>query len=196
MNNISKINEFIDHFFRHESGKLISVLTGIFGSDNLILAEDIVQDTLVEAISNWTYKGIPENPVAWLYTVAKNKTLNAIKREKHLQKYISESLYTVKAHRETELKGTEFFSEQGISDDQLRMMFMCCHPSISKDSQIALMLKTLCGFSIGEIAKAFLTSNENINRRLVRARKAIRQDNIPFEVSSAKQLDKRLSLRI
>jgi len=171
---------------------MISVLTGIFGTDNLILVEDIVQDTLIEAISNWTYKGVPENPVAWLYTVAKNKTLNAIRREKHREKYISERLYVSKTQGSADLNSIELFSEESISDDQLRMMFMCCHPSISKDSQIALILKTLCGFNISEIAKSFLTNNESINKRLVRARKTIREDDIPFEVPSKQQLDKRV----
>ncbi|WP_299223889.1 sigma-70 family RNA polymerase sigma factor [uncultured Aquimarina sp.] len=192
LKNISEINKLVEHFFRHESAKMISVLTGIFGKNNLILVEDIVQDTLIEAISNWTYKGIPENPVGWLYTVAKNKSLNAIKRKKHQEKYISESLYFTKVQEHTKLNSVHFFSEESISDDQLRMMFMCCHPSISKDSQIALMLKTLCGFNIAEIAKSFLTNKESINKRLVRARKTIREDNVPFEVPSKQELDTRV----
>lgn len=171
---------------------MISVLTGIFGSNNLILAEDIVQDTIVEAISNWTYKGVPENPVAWLYTVAKNKTLNAIKRKKHQDNYISESLFLSKVQEPSQFNSDAFFSEENISDDQLRMMFVCCHPAISKDSQIALILKTLCGFNISEIAKSFLTNNESINKRLVRARKTIRENNIPFEVPSKQELENRL----
>lgn len=171
---------------------MISVLTGIFGSNNLILAEDIVQDTIIEAISNWTYNGVPKNPVAWLYTVAKNKTLNAIKREKHHDKYISERLLLSKVEQTSHFNSIDFFSEENISDDQLRMMFVCCHPSISKDSQIALILKTLCGFNISEIAKSFLTNNENINKRLVRARKTIRVDKVPFEVPTKQELDNRL----
>lgn len=192
LKNTSKINELVEHFFRHEHGKMISVLTGIFGTGNLILVEDIVQDTLTEAISNWTYKGIPKNHVGWLYTVAKNKTLNTLKREKHNEKYISENLYLSKTHQFSELNLVDLFSEESISDDQLRMMFMCCHPSITRDSQIALMLKTLCGFNISEIAKSFLTNNESINKRLVRARKTIREDEIAFEVPSEHQLDKRV----
>lgn len=192
MKSTSEINELVEHFFRHESGKMISVLTGIFGTNNLILVEDIVQDTLTEAISNWTYKGIPENPIAWLYTVAKNKTLNAIKRKRYQEKYISENLYFQKNQQITEMSLAGAFLEESISDDQLRMMFMCCHPSISKDSQIALILKTLCGFNISEIAKSFLTNNESINKRLVRARKTIREDSVPFEVPSNQQLVNRV----
>lgn len=182
----------MEHFFRHESGKLISVLTGVFGSNNLALVEDIVQDTLIEAISNWTYKGLPDNPVAWLYTVAKNKTLNALKREKQLEKYFDDSSINSENQKATGDNYLEIFSEESISDDQLRMMFMCCHPSISKDSQIALILKTLCGFNINEIAKAFLTNKESINKRLVRARKTIREDAIAFEVLSKLQIDKKV----
>jgi len=184
----SEINTLIEHFFRYESGKMVSVLTGIFGSNNLIMAEDIVQDTIVEAISNWTYKGVPENPVAWLYTVAKNKALNAINRKKYRDNYIAESLALPRTPETAEFESDSFFSEETISDDQLRMMFMCCHPSIFKDSQTALMLKTLCGFNITALAKSFLTNNESINKRLVRTRKTIREDSVLFEVPSKQQL--------
>jgi len=168
---------------------MLAVLTGIFGSSKLELIEDIVQDTLIEALQNWTYHGIPQNPTAWLYKVAKNKTLNALGREKYLQKYILNKQSIASSNFEVNID--QIFSPTSILDDQLRMMFMCCHPSISKDSQIALILKTLCGFSIAEIAKAFLSNKENINKRLVRARKIIRQDEIPFEVPAKEALEAR-----
>lgn len=187
-----EVNELVEHFFRHESGKLMAMLTRFFGPHNLLLVEDIVQDALIEAISSWTYKGIPENHVSWLYTVAKNKALNVIKREKYQEKYIFENLHDAKIHQQIDPATIDLFSEESIVDDQLRMMFMCCHPSISQDSQVALILKTLCGFSISEIAKAFLTNNENINKRLVRARKAIRENKIPFSVPSKQQIDLRV----
>ena len=192
MENTSEIHQFVDHFFRHESGKMIAVLTGIFGSENLIQAEDIVQDTLVEAISNWTYKGIPENPVGWLYTVAKNKTLNTLKREKHRNNYILEISNSPREKQIVELQMEVLFSTKNILDDQLRLMFVCCHPSISKDSQTALILKTLCGFNISEIAKAFLTNKESINKRLVRARKKIRKDKVPFDVPKNHELNNKV----
>ncbi len=192
MNNLPEVNKLIEHFFRYESGKMISVLTGIFGTNNLVLVEDIVQDAVIEAISKWTYYGIPENPVGWLYTVAKNKAFNAIKREKYLKNYTFENLQLLEEHRFFESSFIEVFSDESILDDQLRMMFMCCHPSISKDSQITIILKTLCGFSINEIAKSFLTNNENISKRLVRARKTIRENDIPFELPSKKDLDSKV----
>ncbi|MEO6327437.1 MAG: sigma-70 family RNA polymerase sigma factor, partial [Ginsengibacter sp.] len=184
-----KITNLVDHLFRHETGKLISVLTRIFGSHNIELAEDIVQDTLLEAIKVWNYKGVPENPVAWLYKVAKNKALNVVNREKYKRTYSSEVAHFLKSAWTADAALENLFSETAIRDDQLRMMFTCCHPSISGDSQISLTLKTLCGFSIPEIARAFLTTEENINKRLVRARRKIRDDKIPFEVPEGVHLE-------
>ncbi len=188
----SEITELIDHFFRHESGKIISILTRIFGTHNIHLAEDVVQDSLLEALSIWSYKGIPEKPVAWLYTVAKNKALNVMEREKYKSRFASEAVNFLQTEN-NELATTEhLFSEQQIIDDQLRMMFTCCHPSNTIDSQVALTLKTLCGFSILEIAKAFLTTETNITKRLVRARQKIREANIAFEVPEGKELENRI----
>lgn len=186
------ISKLIDHLFRQEAGKIVSVLTRVFGAANLDLAEDVVQDSLVEAMKQWSYKGVPENPSAWLFKVAKNKALNILNREKYKRQYSSDIAHFLQSQWTAEPALNYIFSEQEILDDQLRMMFTCCHPSISTDSQVALTLKTLCGFSIPEIAKAFLTTEENINKRLVRARQKIREDKIPFEVPGGKHLEARL----
>lgn len=175
-----------EHFFRQEYAKMVAVITRYFGLDKVNMAEDIVQDTLVEAISNWEYKGIPENPEAWLYTVAKNKALNLLKRDQYQQAY-SKQLETIDRSSVESI-----FSEEQIADDQLRMMFACCHPAISQESQVSLMLKTLCGLSIGEIASAFLTSNETINKRLVRARKTLKEKEVSFDLPDSTDLDSRL----
>lgn len=188
----TELNQLVDHLFRHETGKLTSVLTRIFGSHNLELAEDVVQDTLLEAIKVWNYKGVPENPVAWLYKVAKNKALNIVNREKYKREYFSEEVHFLKSEWTANAALENLFSDSEIQDDQLRMMFTCCHPSISADSQVALTLKTLCGFSIPEIAKAFLTTEENTTKRLKRARQTIREDSIPFVVPEGVHLEKRL----
>lgn len=188
-NNISKI---VDNLFRHDAGRLVSVLTRIFGTENLDLAEDVVQDSLVEALNQWTYKGVPDNPSGWLFMVAKNKALNIINREKTRRKYSSDVAHFLESQWTAEPALNYIFSESQILDDQLRMMFTCCHPAISSDSQVALTLRTLCGFSIPEISKAFLTTEENINKRLVRARQKIREDRIPFEVPEGKHLEARL----
>ncbi|HEV8284955.1 MAG TPA: sigma-70 family RNA polymerase sigma factor [Chitinophagaceae bacterium] len=189
----SEINQLVDDLFRRETGKMIAVLTRIFGSENVELAEDTVQDALIEAINHWTYKGIPENPTAWLFKVAKNKALNILNREKYKKQHVSDVAHYLQSEWTADPALNYLFSDQEILDDQLRMMFTCCHPSISSDSQIALTLKTLCGFSIPEIAKAFITAEENINKRLVRARQKIRENKIPFEVPQAKDLEKKLN---
>ncbi len=189
----SDISIQIDHLFRHEHGKLIAVLTKTFGTQNIDLAEDVVQEAMEEALNKWTYNGIPENPVGWIYKVAKYKAVNILNREKYKRRYATEIAHHLQSEwtRESALK--QIFSDKEIADDQLRMIFTCCHPILSTDSQVALTLKTLCGFSIPEIAQAFLTSESNINKRLVRARKTIKEANLPFEVPSGKELEPRLS---
>src|SRR5207253_2284446 len=134
----------------------------------------------------------PDNPTAWLFRVAKNKALNILNREKYQKEYSTEVAHFLQSDWTAEPALGLLFSEEEIQDDQLRMIFTCCHPAISPDSQIALALKTLCGFSIAEIARAFLATEENINKRLVRARQKIREDKIPFEVPEGKDLEKRL----
>ena len=188
----SEINNLINHLFRHESGELASVLTKLFGSHNIELAEDVVHDALLEALNIWNYKGIPENPAAWIYTVAKNKAINILKSKKHKNSFsINSFTFPEKNIKEFEIID-EYFTEENIQDDQLRMIFTCCHPSLTQDSQVALILKTLCGFSIPEIARAFITSNETINKKLVRARQKIREAEIPFQIPGKKEINKRL----
>lgn len=186
------VNQLVDHLFRHESGKLVSVLTKILGTDNIELAEDVVQDALAEAIDQWTYKGIPENPTGWLYTVAKYKAINFVNREKHKRKYKSEVVHLLQYDWTAEPTINHLFSAQEIEDDQLRMMFTCCHSSITSDSQVALILKTLCGFSVSEIAHAFLTNDDSIAKRLVRARQIIRENRVTFDVPVGGDLETRL----
>lgn len=165
-----------EHFFRNEYGKIVSVLTKYVGAENVQTAEDIVQETMLKATDYWEHNGIPENPQAWLYTAAKNIALNILKREKFKNNYIAEE------KKELENLEDYNFTEEHILDEQLKMMFVCCHPSISENSQIALILKILCGFSIPEIASSFFSSNETINKRLVRGRKQLRKNNVSFEL--------------
>ncbi|TRX56199.1 sigma-70 family RNA polymerase sigma factor [Fulvivirga sp. M361] len=194
MDRNAEINDIVEHFFRHESGKMVAVLTGIFGPENMQLAEDVVQEAIIEAIQNWTNKDIPKNPTAWLYRVAKNKALNVVNRNKRQQQFNPDTTHFLQSPWTAEPAMDLLFSEQEILDDQLRMMFVCCHPSISPDSQIALILRTLCGFSIAEIGRAFLTAPKNINTRLVRARKKVRDAKIPFTLPAPTHLSLRLQV--
>ncbi len=173
-NNSRKLTE---HFFRNEYGKMVSFITKYIGTGNVQTAEDIVQETLLKAVEYWKHNGIPENPQAWLYTTAKNLTINILKQKKHTSEFSNNSIY-----QNSEQLEIANISGKFISDEQLKMMFSCCHPSISEKSQICLILKILCGFSISEIANAFFVSTETINKRLVRGRKQLRINNINFEL--------------
>ena len=188
----TSVTGLIDDLFRHETGRLISVLTRIFGPENLEMAEDVVQDSMIEALHQWSERGVPGNPSGWLFRVAKNKALNIVNREKYKRRYSSDVIHFLHSEWTAEPALNHIFSEQEIMDDQLRMIFTCCHPSLSADSQVALTLKTLCGFTVPEIAKAFLTTEENIKKRLVRARQKIRNEKLPFNVPAGAQLGSRL----
>lgn len=170
-------HQLTEHFFRNEYGKLVAVITRYVGTNHVETAEDIVQETLLKAVDHWQQHGVPNNPQAWLYTVAKNHALTTLKRKKYQTQYESrlKSQTTYPDLEDLDI------SEEIIKDEQLKMMFACCHSSISENSQITLILKILCGFSIAEIASAFFTTTETINKRLVRGRKQLRLANISFE---------------
>src|SRR5215831_9383502 len=161
---------------------MTAVLTRILGSDRLDAAEDIVQDTLIKAMETWRFKGIPENPSAWLYTVAKNKALDFIRSRKRHEQIHSE--ISKAFHSEWSLPSSVngLFLEPEIEDSQLRMMFATCHPSIPEESQIAIVLKTLGGLSVREIASAFLTNEETIQKRIARAKEKLRDEKISLEI--------------
>lgn len=188
----SRINQLISHLFRHEAGKMAAVLTRILGLQCLTLAEDIVQDTLLKAMNVWKVKGIPENPSAWLYTVAKHQAIDIL-RKQQTQRANEQSFSLQQEEQPASVYDQAFFDHE-IEDSQLRMMFACCHPAIPYESQIALILKTLCGLSIAEIARAFLTHDETITKRLYRAREKIREEKIMLEIPSAQYLQTRLNV--
>lgn len=175
----TKSTALAEHLFRIEYGKIVSVIIKFIGVDNLKIAEDITQETFYKAVKYWQHHGIPPNPKAWLYVTAKNECLNVLKKIKRQNNH-QKDLEPFDANF-SKLENLEF-SDQIISDEQLKMMFVCCHSSISQDAQLSLILKILCGFSISEIANAFFTSNETINKRLVRARKKLRTHQVSFKL--------------
>lgn len=186
------ISQLTEHLFRQEAGKLVSVLTGIFGVDRLQLAEDVVQEAMVRALQTWPFYGVPQNPAAWLTQAAKNLALDTIRREKIFQDKQPQiiALIEQRGGSVTEDESPRFENE--IKDDRLRMMFVCCHPLVSQEEQVALALKTLCGFSPAEIAKAFLTTEAAIAKRLTRAKQRIRDAKIAFEIPEGAELGRRL----
>jgi RNA polymerase sigma factor (sigma-70 family) len=179
----------VDHLFRHESGKMIAVLTRIFGIHNLEMAEDVVQEAFLKAMQVWKFE-MPDNPSAWLMRVAKNKALDLVRRHQNFQHYSQEMAHRLQHGAETTID--EFFHDAEISDSQLRLIFTCCHPSLKEEDQVALTLKTISGFGSLEIGKALLTNEETIEKRLYRAKQFIKEKNIEFEIPSGKELNKRL----
>jgi RNA polymerase sigma factor (sigma-70 family) len=189
-----QVDKLVGHLFRKEAGKMAAVLTRLLGFDNLDTTQDIVQDTLLKAVTVWKYKGIPENPSAWLYTVAKRKAIDIL-RQRRLRESVHQELgHALNSEWTLAPTVNQLFMENEIEDSQLRMIFACCHPAIPYESQIALTLKTLCGLSVTEIARGFLTTDETIAKRLYRAREKIRQENIPMEVPAPSSLTSRLEV--
>lgn len=181
--------ELIPHLFRTEFRKMTAVLCKLFGIEHMEVAEDITSETFLLAFETWTYKGIPENPTAWLYTVAKNKAKNYFKRNKLFTEKISKEIkYSSSEKSEPEID----LSEQNITDSQLQMLFAICHPSIPAEAQIGLALRILCGFGIDEIANAFLTNKEVIYKRLLRAKEKLRTEKVAIEFPSETEINKRL----
>jgi RNA polymerase sigma factor (sigma-70 family) len=188
----NEISRLADHLFRHEAGKLISVLTGIFGINRLQLAEDVVQESLVRALRTWSYAGIPQNPAAWLTQTAKNLALDLIRREKLFHDKEPQIIAFMEQWPSDSKAGESPMFESEIRDGRLRLMFACCHPALSPEDQTALALKTLCAFSATEIANAFLTTEAAIAKRLTRAKQKIRDEHIPFEIPAGDELSRRL----
>jgi RNA polymerase sigma-70 factor (ECF subfamily) len=184
-----KQEQLIPHLFRTEYRKITAVLCKLFGIERIQLAEDIAGETFLSALESWSYKGIPENPVAWLYAVAKNKAKNHVRRDQLFQERIAPEI------KNTSGNETEFeidLSDKNIYDSQLQMLFAICHPSISSESQIGLALRILCGFGIDEIADAFLSSKETINKRLYRAKEKLREQKVRIEFPNDTDVKNRL----
>jgi RNA polymerase sigma-70 factor (ECF subfamily) len=188
----ASVAEIAENLFRHEAGKLVAILTRIFGLDRLRLAEDVVQEALIRALSTWPYYGVPDNPSAWITQTAKNLALDVIRREAVFRTKEAEVAARLERMAADAAAGTRDASEHEIKDDRLRMMFVCCHPALGEESQVALALKILCGFGTTEIASAFLTSEATVAKRITRAKQRIRDAGVTFEIPAAAELTERL----
>lgn len=177
-----------DDLFRREGARLVATLAANLGTHRLQLAEDAVQEALVRALQTWPYRGIPDNPAAWLAQAAKNLALDALRREQTWQHKEAQ----ITAEQERWLTRDDYTEESHLADDTLRMLFVCFHPQLSIEAQLALALRTVCGMSPAEIGAAFLTSEAAIAKRLVRARQLIRDLHLPFAVPDAAELPRRL----
>jgi len=180
------IEGVVDHLFRHQYGKMVSILTKVFGISNLELIEDAVQDTFVIAIQKWR-KGVPENPEAWLTMAAKNRAIDILRNLKSSE----ERIINLKSGTET-IAFNNLFLKHEIEDSQLRMIFTACHPKLDSRDQISFALKTIAGFSDKEIAAALLLKTDTVKKRLSRARKTIKKESIMFSIPDKTEIETRL----
>lgn len=178
-------SRLVDHFFRTEYGKAVSHLTSKFGASNLELAEDSVQEALIKAMQTWPYSQIPDNPTGWILRVAQNKMIDQLRRD---QKTTKQEVPDAAEEMKDDL------SLDSINDDMVRMMFACCHPSLSQEYQIILTLKILGGLSIREISSSLLKKEETVAKAYTRAKKKFKQDEIKLLMPPAHEIEKRLEM--
>jgi len=183
----------VDHLFRNRAGQMVAYLTRVLGPKNIDLAEEVVQESLLKALQVWPYSGVPDNPAGWLFRVARNSALDALRHRTMAEEKSDEIVSDISRRQATaSLTVHEEILEDQLRDDELRMVLMCCHPTLSPDARVALSLKTVGGFSTREIARAFLSDETAIAQRLVRAKRQLRESNITFDLPSGDDLSLRL----
>jgi RNA polymerase sigma-70 factor (ECF subfamily) len=174
-----------EHLFRREAARMVATLTRLFGVHHLALVEDAVQDAFCRAVELWAFRGVPENPSAWLMTTARNRALDVLRRERTAQAFAPEIGRLLDAERSSDVDIGELASATTLHDDQLRMMFSCCHPRLSEEKQVALVLHILCGFSVAEVAAAFLGTEAAVEKRLSRGKKVLAGSRRLFALDDA-----------
>lgn len=191
MNSGAETHGLVDHLFRERSRQMVAWLTRVFGPADLALAEEVVQDALLKALQQWPFTGVPRNPAGWLFEVARNGALDALRRRARFASR-TDAVAAELTRSASALMGDECAADDLLRDDELRMIFLCCHPALSRDAQVALSLKTVGGFSVDEIARAFLVSETTIAQRLVRAKRQLKKADVRFELPSGSELARRL----
>ncbi len=188
---MSSISETLSDLYRVEFSKILAALTRIFGVENIELAEDALQETFCKALLHWQKSGAPENPGGWLMITAKNHAIDVIRANKNKLKFADDLSFFLKSEWSLAYTIEQAFDEQAIKDDQLRMMFWCCQPSIKIDNQIPVILSLLCGFSLTAIARALLLPEQTIKKRLYRAKQQLKQYDfqLPNETQMAESVD-------
>src|SRR5260370_25832216 len=181
-----------DHLFRRESGRIVAALTRVFGVHKLALAEDVVQEAFCRAIEVWRFRGVPENPSAWLMATAKNCALDVLRRERTARTFAPELGRFLQSEWTLGPVVQELFGPNAIKDDLLRMMFSCCKPRLPEEAQLALVLHILCGFSVSEVASAFVSTQAAIEKRISRAKKVLATSKKLFDVAGAAEFSARL----
>jgi predicted RNA polymerase sigma factor len=181
-----------EHLFRHEAGRLVAALTRVFGVHNLALAEDVAQDALCRALEVWKFRGVPENPSAWLLATAKRRAIDVLRRERTARKFDPELSWLLESEWTLSPAMDELLEPAAIQDDQLRMMFSCCHPRLGEEAQVGLILQLLCGFGVADIAAAFLDSEAATQRRLARAKRVLSRSGKLFALTADAPLLQRL----
>jgi RNA polymerase sigma factor (sigma-70 family) len=171
---------------------MVAALTRVFGVHNLALAEDVVQEAFCRAIEVWRFRGVPENPSAWLMATAKNCALDALRRERTARTFAPELGRFLQSEWTLAPAVQELFGPNAIKDDLLRMMFSCCHPRLPEEAQVALVLHILCGFSVSEVASAFVSTQAAIEKRITRAKKVLATSKRLFDIAAAAEFSARL----
>jgi RNA polymerase sigma-70 factor (ECF subfamily) len=184
--------ESLKELFQQEFAKMVAVISNLFGLQHMETAEDIVSDTFLTAAEEWETKGMPPNPTAWLYTVAKRKTIHHFRRRNIYEHKVIPAIRVTAGQEDDPTAFDIDFSPQHIRDSQLQMLFAICTPAIVSEAQIGLALRILCGFGIDEIAEAFLTNKETVNKRLFRAKEKLRGADIRLEMPAAGEIPARL----
>lgn len=191
MTNTDNINQLTAHLFRENSGKMVAVLSRMFGLSQIEVVLDVVQDTFETALTKWRFSGIPDNPSGWLMQVAKHKALNTFKRENKTQAH-SPSIYLNHFDTKFEQELDILFSTKEIKDSQLRLLFACCHPDFSTKNQIIITLNILCGFGVPEIANALLMNDEAVKKALTRSKFSLSKLDALLQTNIITQSDERI----